>query len=131
MRSRAVRFTLSAMAVAALAAAAFFIFNTEQRIVQRRAAALRFEERVRAVDRALTDMRSAQHAYVAAGQSAEAWIPKVAGLRGEAALGIDELRAAAATADAQASLLEASTTIVELGDVDRRVVDYLKSGQDV
>ena len=131
MRSRAVRLTLSAMAVAALAAAAFFVFNTERRIAQRRAEALRFEERVRAVDRALTDMRAAQHAYVAAGQSADAWIPKVAGLRGEAARGIDDLGAVAATADARASLLEASSTIVELGDVDRRVVDYLKSGQDV
>jgi hypothetical protein len=131
MRSRAVRLTLSAMAAAALAASAFFAFNTEQHIAQRRAAALRFEERVRAVDRALTDMRAAQHAYVAAGQSADAWIPKVAGLRGEAARGIDELRAAAASADAQASLLEASSTVVELGDVDSRVVDYLKSGQDV
>jgi hypothetical protein len=131
MRSRAVRLTLSAMAVVALAASAFIVFNTEQHIAQRRAAALRFEERVRAVDRALTDMRAAQHAYVAAGQSADAWIPKVAGLRGEAARGIDELRAAAASADAQASLLEASSTVVELGDVDTRVVDYLKSGQDV
>ena len=131
MRSRAVRLTLSAMAVAALAAAAFFVFNTEQQIAQRRAAALRFEERVRAVDRALTDMRAAQHAYVAAGQSADAWIPKVAGLRGEATSGIDDLRAAAATTDARASLLEASSTIVELGDVDRRVVDYIKSGQEV
>src|SRR5829696_551726 len=122
MRSRAVRLTLSATAVAALAASAFFVFNTEQHIAQRRAAALRFEERVRAVDRALTDMRAAQHAYVAAGQSADAWIPKVAGLRGEAARGIDELRAAAASADAQASLLEASSTVVELGDVDTRVL---------
>ena len=131
MRSRAVRFTLSALVVAALAAAGFFVFTTEQHIAQRRAAALRFEERVRAVDRALTDMRAAQHAYVAAGQSADAWIPKAADLRGEAARGIEDLRAAAATADAQASLVEASATVVELADVDSRVIDYLKSGQEV
>jgi hypothetical protein len=131
MRSRAVRLTLSAIAIGALVAAAFFVFDTEQHIAQRRADALRFEERIRAVDRALTDMRAAQHAYVAAGQSADTWIPKFAGLRGEAARGIDELRAAAVTGDAQASLLEASSTIVELGDVNSRVVDYLKSGQDV
>jgi hypothetical protein len=119
------------MVVGALAAAAFFAFNAEQHIAQRRADALRFEERIRAVDRALTDMRAAQHAYVAAGQSADAWMPKVAGLRGEAAQGIDDLHAAATTADAQASLLEASSTVVELADLDRRVVAYLKSGQDV
>ena len=131
MRSRAVRLTLSAMAVAALAAAAFFVFNTEQHLLERRAAALRFEERVRAVDRALIDMRAAQHAYVAAGQSADAWMPKFAGLRGEAERGVEDLRAAAATDDARASLLEASSVIVEIGDVDRRVVDYVRSGQEV
>ena len=80
MRSRAVRLTLSAIAASVLAVAVFFVFNTEQQIEHRRAAALRFEERLRAVERALADIRAAQHAYVAAGQSADAWIPKVASL---------------------------------------------------
>ena len=131
MRSRAVRLTLGAIAGGVLAAAGFFVFQTEQQIESRRAAARRFEERVRAVDRALSDLRMGQHGYVAAGQSAEAWMPKVAGMSGEAARGVDDLRTAAATADARSSLMEAAATIVELGRVDRRVVDYLKSGQDV
>ena len=131
MRSRAVRLTLSAMAVGALAAAAFFAFNTEQQIEGRRAALRRFEERVRAVDRALSDVRVGLQAYVAAGQSAEAWIPKVASISGEAARGVDDLRTAATTEDARTSLMEAAATIVEFGRVDRRVVDYLKDGQDV
>jgi len=131
MRSRAVRLTLSAMTVGALVAAAFFVFKTEQDIEQRRAAALRFQERVRAIDRALADIRVAQHAYVAAGQSADTWIPKVAGLSEEAVRGVDDLLGAAAAADAQASLMEAAATVGELGQIDRRVVGYLKSGQDV
>jgi hypothetical protein len=131
MRSRAVRLTLSAMAVGVLAAAGYFVFKTEQLIDGRRAAARRFEERVRAVDRALSDLRMGQHAYVAAGQSADAWMPKVVSMSGEAARGVDDLRSAAATPDARSSLMEAAATIVQLGQVDRRVVDYLKSGQDV
>ncbi len=131
MRSRAVRLTLSAMAVGVLAAAGFFVFKTEQQIDSRRAAARRFEERVRAVDRALSDLRMGQQAYVAAGQSADAWMPKVVSMSGEAARGVDDLRSAAATPDARSSLMEAAATIVQLGQVDRRVVDYLKSGQDV
>jgi hypothetical protein len=119
------------MAVGALAAAAFFAFNTEQQIEGRRGAFRRFEERVRAVDRALSEIRMGLQAYVAAGQSADAWIPKVASIAGEAARGVDDLRTAAATADARTSLMEAAATIVELERVDRRVVDYLKSGQDV
>ena len=86
---------------------------------------------MRAVERALADIRTAQHAYVAAGQSADAWIPKVSSLSSEAGKGVDDLRSAAATADARASLMEASATIVEIGQVDRRVVDYLKTEQDV
>jgi len=119
------------MTVGALVAAAFFVFKTEQDIEQRRAAALRFQERVRAIDRALADIRVAQHAYVAAGQSADTWIPKVAGLSEEAVRGVEDLLGAAAAADAQASLMEAAATVGELGQIDRRVVGYLKSGQDV
>jgi hypothetical protein len=131
MRSRAVRLTLSAMAVGVLAAAAFFAFQTEQQIQQQRAAAMRFEERIRAVDRALADLRMGLQAYVAAGQSVDVWIPKVAAASAEAAHGVDELRAVAESADARASLLEAVSTIAELTPVDRRIVDYLKTGQDV
>ena len=131
MRSRAVRLTLSAMAVGVLAAAAFFVFQTEQQIDHQRAAAMRFEERIRAVDRALAELRMGLQAYVAAGQSADTWIPKVTGMSAEAARGVDDLRAVAATADARASLMEAAATITDLAQVDRRIVDYLKSGQDV
>jgi hypothetical protein len=131
MRSRAVRLTLSAMAVVVLAAAAFFTFNTEQQIEVRRAALRRFEERVRAVDRALSDIRVGLQAYVAAGQSADSWIPRVATMSGEAMRGVDDLRSVAATPDARTSLMEAAATVAELGRVDRRVVDYLKSGQDL
>jgi hypothetical protein len=131
MRSRAVRLTLSAMAVGVLAAAAFFAFQTEQQIEHQRASAKRFEERIRAVDRALADLRMGLQAYVAAGQSADTWIQKVTGMSAEAARGVDDLRAAAATADARASLMEAAASITDLAQVDRRIVDYLKSGQDV
>jgi hypothetical protein len=131
MRSRAVRLTLSALAVGVLAAAAFFAFQTEQEIDRQRAASRRFEERVRAVDRALADLRTGLQAYVAAGQNADAWIPKVAALAAEAAHGVDELSAAAVSADARASLLEAVSTIAGLTPVDRRIIDYLKSGQEV
>jgi hypothetical protein len=119
------------MAIGVLAAAAFFAVQTEQEIEGRRAAARRFEERVRAVDRALSDLRLGLQAYVAAGQSADGWIPKVASLSADSARGVDDLRAAAATADARASLLEAGATLVQLSRADRRIVDYLKSGQDV
>jgi len=117
------------LVIAALAAAALFVVETEQQILGRRAAALRFDERARAIDRALDSVRTGQLAYVAAGQNAEAWIPKVATLSGEAAQAIDDLRAIAETADARTSLMEAAATIIDVGQVDRRAVGYIKSGQ--
>jgi hypothetical protein len=131
MRSRAVKLTLSALVLAALGAVAFFVYQTEQQIANRRSATRLFEERVRAVDRALAEVRAGQNAYVAAGQSAGVWIPKVSSAAVEAAQTVDVLRTAAMTADARSSLMEAAATIVEIGNVDRRVVDYLKSGQQV
>jgi hypothetical protein len=123
--------TLGALAVAALSGAAVYVLNTEQTIAARRAEARRFEERIRGVDRALSEVRAGQQAYVAAGQSADVWAPKVAALISEAAGELDALRGAAATGDARASLMEAAAALVELGQVDRRAVDYLKSGQQV
>ena len=131
MRSRAAKLTLSALVIAALAAAALFVVETEQQILGRRAAALRFDERARAIDRALDSVRTGQQAYVAAGQNAEAWIPKVATLSGEAAQAIDDLRAIAETADARTSLMEAAATIIDIGQVDRRAVGYIKSGHEL
>src|SRR5688572_326213 len=114
MRSRAAKLTLSALLIAALTAAAFFVVQTEQQILGRRAAALRFDERVRAIDRALDNVRAGQQAYVAAGQNADFWIPKVATLSGEAAQAIDDLRAVAESADARTSLMEAAATITDV-----------------
>lgn len=131
MRSRAAKLTLSALLIAALAAAAFFVVQTEQQILGRRAAALRFDERVRAIDRALDNVRAGQQAYVAAGQNADFWIPKVATLSGEAAQAIDDLRAVAESADARTSLMEAAATITDVAQVDRRAVGYIKSGQEL
>jgi hypothetical protein len=131
MRSRAARLILSATALIALAAAAFYIFQTEQQLESRRAAARQFAERAIAVERALADVRAGQQAYVAAGQGADFWMPKVAGLAGEAARAVDELRAAAASAEARSALMEAAATIIEIGHVDRRAREYLKADQQL
>jgi hypothetical protein len=131
MRSRAARLILSATALIALAAAAFFIFQTEQQLASRRAAARQFAERAIAVERALADVRAGQQAYVAAGQGADVWMPKVAALAGEAARAVDELRATAASAEARSALMEAAANIIEIGHVDRRAREYLKADQQL
>ena len=120
MRSRAVRLTLSAMAVGVLAAAAFFVFQTEQQIEHQRAAAMRFE---RAHPRRRSRAGRSAHGLAGLrrrGSGRGYWIPKVTGMSAEAARGVDDLRAVAATADARASLMEAAATITDFAQVDRR-----------
>src|SRR5687768_1546837 len=131
MRSRAARLTLSAISWIALAAAALFIIQTERQVADRRTGARLFDQRAREVGRALADARAGQQAYVAAGQGVDVWMPKVAALTSETAQTIDELRASAASAEARASLMEAAATVIEIGNVDRRAREYLRTGQEL
>jgi hypothetical protein len=125
--TRAARLTLSATAWIALGAAAFFLFTTEQKIADRRDALRIFDRRAREAAVALADARAGQQAYVAAGQSSGYWIPKVAAIVQEVGVAMDTLRGNAASAAAAQSLLDASSSISEFGNVDKRVRDYLKA----
>ena len=129
MRSRAARLTLCAVAWTVLAAAAFFLVQTEQQISQRRERFRTFDQRAREAADSLADMRAAQHAYVAAGQGVAFWMPKVAALLEDVARGVDRLRVSARSAEAGSSLMEAAANVTEFGNVDRRAREYLKSGQ--
>lgn len=129
MRSRAARLTASTAAWIALGAAAFFTFTNERQISERRQAVRAFDQQAREVTGALADMRSAQQAYVAAGQGVAFWVPKVAALQQEMARWLDGLRESAASTGARTSLMEASARITEFSNVDRRARDYIRSGQ--
>jgi hypothetical protein len=99
MRSRAARLTLCAVAWTVLAAAVFFLVQTEQQISQRRERFRTFDQRAREAADSLADMRAAQHAYVAAGQGVAFWMPKVAALLEDVARGVDRLRVSARSAE--------------------------------
>jgi hypothetical protein len=129
--SRAARLTLSATAWIALGAAAFFLVTTEQKIADRRSALRTFDLHAREVAVALADARAGQQAYVAAGQSSSYWIPKVATIVLEVGGAMDSLRGAAISAAAAQALLDASSSIAEFGNVDKRVRDYLNADQSL
>jgi hypothetical protein len=129
MRSRAVRLTFSSIAVIALAAAALFVYQIEQHIDNRRAALRDFDARALRVVRAVGDVRAAQQAYVAAGQSVDGLARRVGSLTGEIANEVDALRAAAASPAARSALMSAAATAIEIGNVDRRARGYLGDDQ--
>jgi len=129
MRSRAGRLTLGAVAVLVVGAAAAFLINSEQPFAGRLAALRAFDVSARETSEALADLRSAQGAYVAEGQGVTFWMPKVAATTEGVTNAIAALRQAALDADARSSLDQASTSINEFTEIDKRARDYLKSGQ--
>jgi hypothetical protein len=127
MRSRAARLILSVVSWIALAAAAFFLIQSERHISERRSTLRAFDQHARDAQRVLADVRAGQQAYVAAGQGVDFWMPKVSMLTTDAAQLIDALRAGAASAAARASVMEASAAVTEFGNVDRRAREYLNA----
>lgn len=130
MRSRPARLTLSALAWIALGAAAFFTFDTQQQIDNRRSALRSFESTARDAADALDDAQAGQQAYVAKGQEPREWLPKVATFLQTASSNIDSLRSSAQSQASGPALLDASTAMTVIGNVDRRVRQQL-SDDDV
>jgi len=131
MRSRAARLTLGAAAWIAITAAAVFLIRSEQDIARHRAAVRAFDVRAREACDALADLRSAQQAYVAAGQGVQFWMPKVETMLSTAGASVNELREVAESGNAQAALDEARSTISGFRAVDKRARDYIRAGQSL
>jgi len=131
MRSRAARLTLGAAASIALLVATYFVVTTENVIAARRNALRSFDVRARNAAETLDGLRAAQQAYVAAGQGVAIWRPKVDALVDAAGAAIDELRQTATAANGRQSLMEGAATLVEFGTIDRRVREYLSTGDEL
>lgn len=129
MQSRAARLTFSTIAWIALAAAAFFLIQSERQLTTRRLALRAFDLHAREAADALADARAAQQAYVAAGQDVAFWVPKVGALLQNAAGTLDTLRRSATDSDAGNALLQAAAAITEFGNVDKRAREYVRGGQ--
>src|SRR5262245_55026593 len=120
MRSRAARLVWMATALCAIGAAAFLIVRAERPLADARARLRTFDLQARDTVTLLYDLRMAQQAYVAAGQAAGYWMPKVTTLLEGSSERVDTLRSTAASDQARVSLLEVSQAIAGLGALDRR-----------
>ncbi len=106
MRSRAVRVTLTLLAVAAIGAAAYFSWTTHTRTRADHQAAAAFDQTRITALRDAYELRSTQQGYVAAGQNETFWFGKVTEL-------VESLRAAI-------TALKSSTTSPDGARVRRR-----------
>jgi hypothetical protein len=129
MRSRAVRLLCAVLAWLAIGAAAVFIIRSEKQLATLRADGRAFDLHAREVTDALSDLRAAQQAYVAAGQGVTFWMPKVAQTADTIGTSVAALRAAGTSPSARRAIDEAVTTLTGFAEVDKRARDYLRSGQ--
>lgn len=129
MRSRASRLTVCTAVWLAFGAAAYFLFTSEQSLAVRRSSLRAFDLRAREAVGALTDLRAAQQAYVAAGQGVAFWMPRASALIEAAAGAVTGLSESAASSDALVAIVAAGGAISEFGDADERARDYLKASQ--
>lgn len=129
MRSRAARLTFGAVAWFAIGAAAFLLSRFETQIASLSASVRVFDQRAREASDAVADLRVAQQAYVAAGQGATYWMPKVASTSEIIGGSLTVLRESAVDASSRSAVDEAAATMSEFAGIDRRARDYLTSGQ--
>jgi hypothetical protein len=116
------------MCCIAIGAAAMFVVTSEKQMTQRRTAMRVFDQRAREAKDALSDVRAAQQAYVAAGQGIAFWMPKLDQTMDAVASKLLTLQQSATDAMAKGALDEASTTLGEFIAVDKRIRGYIDSG---
>jgi len=130
MRSAAFRLTTGAAAWLAIGVAALLLVRSEQAVARRTETLRAFDRHAREASDALAEARVAQEAYVAAGQGIDFWMPKAAAGAAAAAAALDALRPVAGPSSA-AAVEQAAQSTAEFGSIDKRVREYLKSGQQL
>jgi len=128
MRSAAFRATIGATAWIALGVAGILLYRTDQQRSLHTASLRTFDRHAREATDALVDARVAQEAYIATGQGLAFWMPKVSASSDAAQAALTALRETASAA-AQTPLDQAAGTLGEFVVIDKRVREYLKSGQ--
>jgi hypothetical protein len=129
MKSRFVRIALVVFALAAQAAAGFFVYRTEQALASARAeAAVLAVDAVRA-QAVIGDLRGAQTSLVANGQDPSFWVPRVAALAKDATAAIEKIDRDRLTADAAQDLAAATAALADFTRTSDRVRDLLATDQ--
>jgi hypothetical protein len=115
----------------ALGGAATFVIRTQQEFRNLSSALRAFDRHARETNDAIAELRAGQQAYVAAGQGAAFWMPKVASTTATVKNGILSLRQSATSGTALAALMEGEAAVSEFDAVDKRARDYLQSGEQL
>jgi hypothetical protein len=129
MKSRAVRLTLFLLFLIALGATAYLFWLGETRMRVDGSAARDYESRSLDAIRDIHALRTAQQAYVAAGQGDQFWKDRASATLTQAQEAMTRLRAASTSPDAGAAVDNAAAILQDFEQMDRRVREYVRGGQ--
>ena len=129
MKSLAVRIMLLAVFILASGMAAYFVWTSESHLRKSVDDVRAFDQSARDAEHSVLEMRSAQQAYVAAGQGAQIWITKAAAASANVKARLEYLRAHATVPGAQSALDNATSALQDFDQIDRRARDYVRNGQ--
>jgi hypothetical protein len=102
-------------------------YRFDQAIDRERTGGLQLAREFAALDTALSDVRGAQAAYVAAGQDPAVWIAKATEALAQIDGRITRLRESTLSVDARARYEAAATALAEQMELDRRAREHAKS----
>ena len=129
MRSRAVRLTLTLLAVSALGTAAYLVWNIDRRTTTVASNAKDVAWRLDAAARHALELRDAQQAYVAIGQSDQFWTSKVTDGITSLQETLVAVRTTPLSAPALAALERADQAVDAFARLDRRARSYASTEQ--
>ncbi len=123
MKSLAVRLTLVGLFVIAAGTSAYLFWVGETQARADAWSARAFDAQTVVAARRVLELRSAQEAYVAAGQSDDFWSARVTASFGSLVNSIGSLRAAAVSPEAQTELDAGLASLRKFEQMDRRARD--------
>ncbi len=129
MKSLAVRLTLVGLFVIAAGTSAYLFWMGETQARAGAWSARAFDAETLAAARSVLELRSAQEAYVAAGQGDDFWSARVTASLGSLVTAMGSLRTAAVSPEAQSEIDAALGSLQKFEQMDRRARDYARSGQ--
>jgi CHASE3 domain sensor protein len=128
MISRLIRALLVVLVIAAGIAAGYFLRSTDTNANREHEAADGVRQQARAIESTLADVRAAQVAYVARGQSDAFWMGRVSTLLPTLEQQMADFKAALVSPAALADIEPAAVAIENFHKLDARAQDYMKGG---
>jgi hypothetical protein len=129
MTKLSVRLTLVVACLAVIGYASFLTWSSEQQIRSTDGSSRTFDVRARGASLGFAELRAAQQAYVAAGQSLDFWLARVPAIVKDLNEKLAAMKSAAAAPEAVTALDDAAGALQDFEQMDKRAREYARGRQ--